>query len=53
MQKKASIKDVAVADRLNLHKIAILVKMVPAKMAGIVYVNPVEIKRNKRLDNDV
>jgi hypothetical protein len=50
MSKKVNIKDAVDADKLSLRKIDILVKMALAKMAGIVYVNLAEIKRNKRLD---
>ena len=46
MQKKASIKDAVDAVKLNWHKIVILVKMVLAKMAGIVYVKRAAIRKN-------
>jgi hypothetical protein len=47
-RKKANIKDVAVAAKLNWLIINILVKIKPAKMDFILFANVAEIARAKR-----
>jgi hypothetical protein len=47
--KRDSIKDAAGAVRLNWPTINILVKIKPAKMAGIAFVKSVETKRKIKI----